>query len=130
MDLRGIQIRNDGAYSRFYVKGNNPPIVTTQVWEKANARIEERKTKSYPFSGRFHCPHCGKVLRRQKSQWCVNWQCGTYLTKGKSACPGIPLRETILFEIAGEEHSTGHWTVKEVQNGDKTSYTLVPFGTD
>ncbi len=130
VDLRGIQITNDGAYSKFYVEGNNPSIVTTKVWEKANARIEERKTKTYPFSGRLHCPNCGKVLRRQKSQWCVNWQCGTYLSKGKSACPGIPLRENILFEIAGEEHSAGHWTVKEVQNGDKTDYTLVPFGID
>lgn len=130
IDRNGIQVKNCGEYSQFYVEGNHPPIVTKDVWEQANARAKQRGRKTFPFSGRLHCPYCEKVLRRQKSPWCVTWQCSTYLTKGKSVCIGIPLREQILLEIAGEEHSGGHWTVKEVVDGDKKSFILVPYGTN
>lgn len=126
IDEHGKQTVNRGGAAKYYVADANPPIVSNDVWERANARLSDRARKSFPFSGRLHCPICGSVMRRVKSRWCVMWKCGAYMEKGKAVCPGIPLRESTLYEIAGEEHRTGHWTVKEVGN----EYRLVPYGTN
>jgi site-specific DNA recombinase len=130
IDDCGKQVQNKGQRDRYYIENHHPSIVSKTDWEKARKLRKSRKTKSYTFSGRLHCPNCGAVLIRKASRWGVDWECGTYLHNGKAACAGIRIPEEILNEIAAEEHLQGHWVVEEEKDEAKSkrekSYTLIP----
>jgi site-specific DNA recombinase len=130
VDDRGKSVRNEGQLDQYYIEDNHPALISKERWQSAQRLRESWKPKSYPFSGRIHCPLCGAVLIRKTSRWGVDWECGTYLHNGKTACPGIRIPEDILNRIAAEEHFHGHWVVTEESNEAKNkrekSYTLVP----
>ncbi|QNO17870.1 recombinase family protein [Caproicibacterium amylolyticum] len=129
VDERGKSVRNEGQRDQYYIEGNHPALISKELWQSAQCLRESRKPKSYPFSGRLHCPLCGAVLIRKASRWGVDWECGTYLHNGKAACTGIRIPEDILDRIAAE-HFHGHWVVTGESNEAKSkrekSYTLVP----
>lgn len=96
----GKQIINRGEKPKYYLENSHPPIISTKDWEAAQIIREKRKTKIYPYTGKIKCPYCKASLIRMVHQkkW-VSWICATYLQKGKDACKGARIRESLLKEI-------------------------------
>ncbi|MBQ7250599.1 MAG: recombinase family protein [Bacilli bacterium] len=103
---------NYGESVSSYVEGHHPPIVSKEVWEKANeirkTRAMNRKrdekgritnySREHPMSSMLQCGFCGHALTRRS--WNggtkykkVVWQCASAVKGGKKNCPhskGIP----------------------------------------
>ena len=118
-DRRNQTKRNGGEVQSYYISENHEPIVSTEVWEQAQAMREYRKkernigqddtakyTKRYPLSGMLICPYCGKTLRRrQVYNKKIQWLCSTYIEKGKDACKGIRVDDAALAELEFTEQT-------------------------
>ena len=93
---------------------NVPPIVSEELWEKANMILLKRSAKQsaddrtcyqnrYPYSGKIICgihklPYY-RALYRYKSGNKEIWQCQEYSRKGKSGCNSPILYTSELDEI-------------------------------
>lgn len=114
----GREVINRGQRSKYYIKNNHPPIVTRKDWERAQKIREERKTKTYKFTGMLKCPYCGASLIRvvHQHRW-ISWICATYMQKGKSVCIGMRIPDGKLNEITGDMTLSEPMVVEEVNNG-------------
>ena len=96
-----------------YVTDHHPPLVSRELWDKAQERImllksgDPRAKKGVHFlTKRVICGECGSILRRRtnpdgKGGKVVVWKCKNRETKGQCACRYI--REQVLFDfIKGE----------------------------
>ena len=93
---------------------NVPPIVSEEIWEKANLILSKRSAKQsaedrsgyqnrYPYSGKIICgvhklPYY-RSLYRYKSGNKEIWQCQEYSRKGKGGCTSPVLYTTELDDI-------------------------------
>lgn len=127
VNSHGKEVQNKGVLTQYYIEEHHEPIVSPELWEKANARIMTRKTNTYPFSGRLHCPKCGARMRHAQYSYGGSWQCTVYCYKGKSVCSGMFVKDTLLASISGPEHDSGEWQIKEVEENGEISYCLVPY---
>ena len=110
------RLDNFGEEDQFYIKDHHEPIVSEEIFEKAqeilNRRGKERSrmvptpgkrekfSRQYAFSCMLECGFCGSNLSRRS--WHSSsvhqktiWQCVTGTKKGKTYCPdskGIPER--------------------------------------
>lgn len=96
---------------------NVPPIVSEEIWEKANEIIDMRGNKHsnpdksvyvqrFPLSRKLHCAHDGCTYVRgnwkTKNGKKVFWGCDTYRRNGKAkmnGCKSPLLYETELVEV-------------------------------
>lgn len=107
------RLNNFGEEDKFYIKEHHEPIVSEEIFEKAqnimrrrsrarNCHVEgekrEKFSRQYAFSCMLECGFCGGTLTRRswhagtKHQKTI-WQCVTSTKKGKVNCPdskGIP----------------------------------------
>lgn len=96
-------------------------IITRQLsrdWDKV--QNNGRKRKAYSYSGRLHCLYCGAALVRRQNKRGIQWECATYLWKGKAACKGVKIPEQLLPNLPD-----GHWTVLENEHGTEKNYTYL-----
>ncbi len=130
----GKQKQNEGLKAQYYVKDNHPAIISRKDWQAAQRIREDRKPKTYPFSGMLRCPYCGVSLIRvvHEKKW-VTWICGTYLHKGKSVCIGMRIQEWKVEEMTREAPITEPVIVEEVTDGEegtqnrtKKNFRLIP----
>ncbi|MEE8083227.1 recombinase family protein [Clostridioides difficile] len=118
------RLENMGEEDKFYMKDHHEPIISEEVFEKAqeilNRRNKNRTTVGsgkrekysgkYAFSCMLECGFCGGTLTRRNwhsgSQYSkVIWQCVTATKKGKKFCKhskGIP--ETAIEEAFVESY--------------------------
>ena len=118
------RLENMGEEDKFYMKNHHEPIISEEVFEKAqeilNRRNKNRTTvgsgkrekysRKYAFSCMLECGFCGGTLTRRNwhsgSQYSkVIWQCVTATKKGKKFCKhskGIP--ETAIEEAFVESY--------------------------
>lgn len=102
-------------------EGNVPPIVSEELWDKANQILRKRSAKQsagnkggyqnrYPYSGKIFCgvhklPYY-RSLYRYKSGSKEIWQCQEYSRKGKEGCTAPVLytseADEILRQVLGE----------------------------
>jgi site-specific DNA recombinase len=93
-----------------YCPDRVPPLVSKEVWEKANS-VAERKRKQFAgmntsnvdpsgagkfaYSGRITCGCCGTAFSHIVAKWKAangeqkcndGWRCGKYIRHGKNAC--------------------------------------------
>ena len=95
-----------------------PPIVSEELWNRANALYKERsqqmKTHAsgasyhnrYPYSGKIYCEEHGTTFHRQvltsaKGEKEV-WQCKVYRAKGRAACSAPQIRSEELDRIMAD----------------------------
>ena len=110
------RIENFGEVEQYYVKDHHEPIVSEEVWEKAQEiRISrnrpgkmmadgkrEKYTKKYALSSMCECGFCGTKLTRRtlhsSSKYVTPvWYCRTAANKGKENCPhSKSIHESIL----------------------------------
>ena len=108
------RLENFGEEDKFYIRNHHEPIISEEVFEKAQEILNRRNTnrgkigegntkrekysRKYAFSCLLECGFCGGTLTRRNwhsgSQYSkVIWQCVTATKKGKIHCnhsKGIP----------------------------------------
>ena len=96
-------------------KENVPPIVSEELWDRANMILNKRETaikesaatvsytNRYKYSGKIICMEHGTSyhhkIYRYKSGTKEAWQCKVYSEKGKSACDSPTIYTTELDEV-------------------------------
>ncbi len=96
-------------------KAKIPPLVSEDLWERANKRLISRKkafkcrnqdkeiyTNRYLYSAKIYCKdHNTAFYRRKfrKSSDDITWVCAEYLKNGKNACDSPNIRESELDYI-------------------------------
>lgn len=109
--LNKRKIRNKGELPTYTVPNCMPPIISTtdffaaqalmqRHWRKAN--VKKSGQTRYPFSGKVICGNCGQPYKRRTLADKITWQCGTYMTKGKSVCPAKQIPEETLTALAAK----------------------------
>ncbi|MBV4424279.1 recombinase family protein [Clostridium tyrobutyricum] len=118
-EFTGKQQRNQGELEQFYIRNNHEAIVSRDDWEKAQKIRNSRKGAEYPYRSILHCPYCEATLRRHR-KWKdkYDWVCATYLEKGKEACMGIKVPESLLANYEFSEPTV----VREVNEGEEKGY--------
>ena len=105
------RLENMGEADQYYTENHHEPIVSKELWEKANEILNKRKgshsrgngkrekySRQYSFSCMLKCGFCGSSLTRrawnsQTEYKKVVWQCVESTKNGKKACPyckGVP----------------------------------------
>lgn len=92
-----------------------PPIVSEELWDKANALLAQRGRarrapsptggqSRYPYSGKIFCPEHGTPYHRAVYHYASGdkevWQCQEYARKGKKGCAMPVLYTAELDELA------------------------------
>lgn len=90
--------KNNGELQKYLVEDNHEPIISRELYAKAqeirNERIAKydvkaRKAKNnYPFTGILRCGCCGGAYHHKTTRYNLIWICRTYNTKGKGFCSG------------------------------------------
>jgi len=134
--------KNRGEVKSYYITDNHPAIIEPEKWEQVQAVTNKRKKEKnigtggtskyqnrYPLSGLLVCPYCGKNLRRrQVYKKKIEWQCNTYIEKGKQCCKGIRVPDA---EVQKQD-ITEQMVVEEVLRNGKKHYRYTSkreFGT-
>ena len=125
---------NRGEVNSYYIENNHPPIVSKETWDEAQRKItlhaktkgnvEETKGKyqnRYPLTGMLFCSKCGAPLRRRtwNSKYdCkkIVWQCSTYIKRGKGACLGTVIEDSVIGRINIQRETVVEEVIK---NGQK-----------
>jgi DNA invertase Pin-like site-specific DNA recombinase len=113
------RLDNRGEEDQFYVKNHHEPIISEEVFEKAQAILSkrganrrgvekgkrEKYSRKYAFSSKLECAFCGSNLSRRN--WHsgtvhekVIWQCVTATKKGKKYCTHSKAIEEKIIEDA------------------------------
>lgn len=112
--ISGRRLDNYGEEDQYYIKNHHQPIISTEIFEKAeeirlrrswskntvekNGGKREKYSRKYTFSSLMKCAYCGASLTRRR--WHSGekydkaiWHCVTSTKHGKKHCPnskGIP----------------------------------------
>ena len=99
------RLANLGEADQYYTENHHEPIVTREVWDKANEILNKRKgshlrsdgkrdkfSREYSFSCMLKCVFCGGNLTRRSWNAGTNykkvvWQCVKATKRGKRECP-------------------------------------------
>lgn len=90
-----------------------PPIVSEELWEKANQKLASRsksaamyqkKQSLYPLSGKLYCEkhECGfvrKIRKYKNKPDVIYWYCGDFHKTGKKNCIPAYFKEKDLYDI-------------------------------
>ena len=99
---------------------NVPPIVSKEIWDKAQDIISSRSNKisgdksvyqnRYPFSGKIYCMEHNVTYRRKvntssgiKKKKVVTWRCSNFLKYNTKGCSGPILYDEELKKIVTKE---------------------------
>lgn len=106
--ISGRRLENYGEEDQYYVKNHHQPIISTEMFEKAeeirlrrswskntvekNGGKREKFSRKYTFSSLMKCAYCGASLTRRRWHSGKNynkaiWQCVTSTKQGKKYCP-------------------------------------------
>ena len=98
-------IQNQGALPMYYAEGTHDAIIDVETFRKAQKVLkrlaEEASCRKPPeqnvFTGMIHCPLCGKNYKRVNDHGHWGYNCSTYQRKGKRACSGKCIPESVLI---------------------------------
>lgn len=109
--------RNEGELPRYYVEDNHAPIVSKEIWQAVQDKIQEAKdynptvhriVKPSVFSGKITCGRCGyhytkgltKIAKADGLQ--ESWVCFGKIKHKKKFCDSLSLRGDRLREAAAQ----------------------------
>lgn len=108
----GTKYVNKGERVRYYVENSHEPIVSKDVWEKAqeviakraNAKLIGAQQKTYPFTGLIVCGCCGSIYTHKvNNSGTISqanfWKCRTALKKGVAYCNNAGIKEKVLNDL-------------------------------
>lgn len=108
--LEKKKIKNEGQKPKYYVTDNHEPIVSRELFYKAQERYKQiqehyysgKKITKTVFSSMIVCENCGKSYKRVTNNGRVFWNCSTYFEKGKSECFVKRIPESTLEKVTAE----------------------------
>jgi hypothetical protein len=96
-------IPNKGQKAKYYVSESNIPIVSKEVYQKAQEINDSHIIHSdiitpigYPLSKKIICASCGKMFRHRISRSIIYWSCRSY-NQSKSFCSVKQIREQEIY---------------------------------
>ena len=95
-------VKNHGELDQFYIENCLPAIISREMFEKVQARMEQRKVRlsepvKHPLSRKLICGRCGSTLYRNVSRCgTATWLCSEH-TEGRGNCPVKPLWERDVY---------------------------------
>ena len=104
-------VRNRGEVDAWYIEDDHPPIVSRQLWDKAqearkkkrdyldmDCQIREVTEENYPYKGHLFCAKCGSPLthRIYSNGNRMSWDCSGRRRHGKEFCDGIHVPDTAV----------------------------------
>ena len=103
-------MRNKGEKPLYIVEGNHEPIISQEIFDKAQ---EIRKTKAvgksgkrngpaYPFTGLIYCGECGHLFKHKVTKYYESWCCSQYDELGKAYCASKKIRDDVLRKACAE----------------------------
>lgn len=119
--LNHKRVKNDGLEEQVYIKNNHEPIVSREIWDKAQIiyaknrdrfkgeNKDSRKYASqYPLSGMLVCLNCGNTYKRR--HWTqgyaeprIMFQCNNYINGYLvNKCHSQAISEDILLKATAE----------------------------
>lgn len=113
MQKQGVKYDNsDGQFGqRYYIESSHEPIVSKEVWNRAQEIREQRKNPKlvgqqntvYPFTSLIECGKCHANFRHKINssgkKWASEiWMCSTQYINGKAACDCTRIKDSVLKE--------------------------------
>lgn len=103
-------MRNKGEKPLYIVEGNHEPIISQEIFDKAQ---EIRKAKAvgksgkingpaYPFTGLIYCGECGHLFKHKVTKYYESWCCSQYDELGKAYCASKKIRDDVLRKACAE----------------------------
>ena len=90
------RIYNHGQKAKYYIEGSNPPIVSQETFEKAQALTRRRQitkdntAQNHPLQKQIYCGCCGAVFKRQQPRETEYWICySRYESKESCDTPSV-----------------------------------------
>lgn len=113
------RLENMGEEDQFYIKEHHDPIVSVEIWDKAqeirkgryrkNTMIvdgtREKHTRKFAFSSMCECGFCGTNFSRRSHHQDTShkkpvWKCRTATNKGIALCPHSKAVDELIIENA------------------------------
>lgn len=131
---------NRGAEDRYYYEEDHVPIVTRELWEKAQAALEVRKRpkdtpeqelsstiENYPYKDNVFCGKCGRRLEHVYSGGKNQWGCSGKNRFGRSFCASANVPDSVLRSWG--LFTENRYISEERDRGKIVSYGFVTEGT-
>ena len=132
-------VRNGGEKPMYYIEDDHIPIVTTELWDKAQAALDSvtRKatpTKSrpadltdenYPYRHQLFCAGCGHRLNRSVRAGRVLWECNGKSRFSKDFCAGVCVTDDEVRSWLPLADGA-HYVLARVEKGRVTGHDHIP----
>lgn len=103
-------MRNKGEKPLYIVEGNHEPIISQEIFDKAQEIRKEkavgksckRNGPAYPFTGLIYCGECGHLFKHKVTKYYESWCCSQYDELGKAYCASKKIRDDVLRKACSE----------------------------
>ena len=103
-------MRNKGEKPLYIVEGNHEPIISQEIFDKAQeirkakavGKNGKRNGPAYPFTGLIYCGECGHLFKHKVTKYYESWCCSQYDELGKAYCASKKIRDDVLRKACAE----------------------------
>lgn len=132
-------VKNNGEKPMIYIEEDHIPIVTTELWDRAQATLDsathkvaptasqplELTDENYPYRHQLFCAECGHRLQRAVRAGRVLWECSGKARFSQDFCAGVAVTDdevqTWLPLVDG-----GHYVSATIEKGKITGHAHQP----
>lgn len=132
-------VKNQGEKPMLLIEEDHIPIVTTELWDKAQDALDSvtRKTmptqsrpmeltdENYPYRNQLYCAGCGHRLQRAVRAGRVLWECSGKARFTKDFCSGVCVTDD---EVRSWQPLSdgGHYVFAVTEKGKITGHSDIP----
>lgn len=103
-------MRNKGEKPLYIVEGNHEPIISQEIFDKAQeirkakavGKNGKRNGPAYPFTGLIYCGECGHLFKHKVTKYYESWCCSQYDELGKAYCASKKIRDDVLRKACAD----------------------------
>lgn len=134
-------VKNEGEKPMYYIEDDHIPIVSTELWNKAQEALDSvtrkaQPTKSqptdlsddnYPYRHQLFCAGCGHRLNRSIRAGRVLWECNGKSRFSKDFCAGVAVTDDEVRSWLPLSDGA-HYVFATVEKGRVTGHDHMPDG--
>lgn len=103
-------MRNKGEKPLYIVEGNHEPIISQEIFDKAQeirkakavGKSGKRNGPAYPFTGLIYCGECRHLFKHKVTKYYESWCCSQYDELGKAYCASKKIRDDVLRKACAD----------------------------